>query len=162
MKRMNFRQRISWLFVGLYLTLTCALFYYIFEISDRFNTFALDHVNRYHKVLLQKTGVVEEVKTSDESSWSFLSHVADVPLVAWLFIFLVPYLQIFAMLLACTKPSPQFSMAYMWPIYSFMYVQQKVFAQNQWKSSISTQSKDAEVPLLAQNAATVINPGLSS
>ena len=161
MKRMNFRQRISWLFVVFYLMLTCSVFYYIFEISDRFNTFALDHVNRYHKVMLQKTGVVEEVKASEETTWSFLSHAADIPLIGWLFIFLVPYLQIFAMLLACTKPTPQFSMAYMWPIYSYMYVQQKIFAQSDSKLPLvkdASAMQDVEKPLLVQNTPSVISP----
>ena len=128
---MNFRQRISWLLVVLYLAGTGACVYYIFEISDMFNVYALDHVNKFHKpaaVVLegrqdqQALGVTEAADKTE----SIFVHVTDIPLAVWMIICLIPYLQIFAMLMACTKPNPQFSMAYMWPIYSYMWFQQKL------------------------------------
>ena len=124
---MNFRQRIAWLFVVFFLIGTCALVYYIFEISDKFNEYALDHINTYHKVVLEEKQVdTDESKTEAHGMLSMFSHISDVPIGILVFLCFVPYLQVFAMLLACTKPNPQFSVAYLWPIYTYLWCKQKV------------------------------------
>ena len=115
-KRMNFRQRIAWLMVSFYLALTCSVMYYIFEISDKYNTFAVDHVEKYH---------ANDSENAPRTSWvtflwSAVWHVADIPLPIWMVLLVLPYLQVFCMLLACTKPEPKFSMAYLWPIYIYL------------------------------------------
>ncbi len=105
---MNFRQRLAWLFLALYLVLTTATVYYIFDINDGYSAYALEHVEKYH-----------EGKSSGKSVASLLGHVMDVPLPLWIVILVLPYLQIFSMLLACTKPDPRMSMAFLWPFYIF-------------------------------------------
>mgnify|MGYP001795335029 CR=1 FL=1 len=45
---MKFRQRIAWLGVVIYISLTALICYYMFEISNAFNEFALDHNHNYH------------------------------------------------------------------------------------------------------------------
>ena len=117
---MNFRQRIAWLLVVLYLLLTCALVHYIFEISDRFNQFALDHVERFHKAAPAGDSENAEDKTDHRGLWYFWLHFTDVPLWTWLLIAVLPYLQVFFMLMAFTKADPQLNTAFMWPIYTFM------------------------------------------
>lgn len=44
-----------------------------------------------------------------------LSHVMDIPKPVIITITLLVYLQIFFMLIACTKQEPRFSLAYVWP-----------------------------------------------
>ena len=95
---LNARQRAAWLVLLAFLALTAALFYYLFEISDSYNAYALDHVS--HHTRGEITGV----------------HLADLPLAAWMLVALVPYLQVFAMLLACTKPQPMQHSAFLWPV----------------------------------------------
>ena len=114
---MKFRQRVSWLLVAAYLAGTCGIVYYIFEISDGFNSLALDHMEKYHK-----DPASDEER---ESSWlgglgSVIWHVTDIPLPVWFLLLVLPYLQVFCMLLACTKPEPRLSLAYLWPIYIFL------------------------------------------
>ncbi len=132
-RRMKFRQRIAWLLVTAYLAGTCAIMYYIFEISDQYNTFAVDHVERYHNVeaVLKKqakareddiAGSLDDAHSS--SLFSFLWHITDIPLAVWMLLLLLPYLQVFAMLLACTKAEPRLSMAYIWPVYVFLRLRQ--------------------------------------
>ena len=104
---MNFRQRIAWLLVAMYLALTSAIVYYIFDINDGYSAYALEHVERDHG------------KTSSGKFWSLFNHIMDIPLPVWILILVLPYLQVFSMLLACTKPDPQFSMAYLWPFYVY-------------------------------------------
>ena len=100
---MKFRQRIAWLAVILYLTASFGFVYYIFEINDHFNSFALDHVRTYHNG--NRAFVV----------LSLWYHATDIPLAIWLIIFLLPYLQIFGMLLAWTRVEPWRSTAFQWP-----------------------------------------------
>ena len=105
---MNFRQRIAWLLVALYLALTSAIVYYIFDINDGYSAYALEHVEKDH-----------DGKSSGGKFWSLFSHIMDIPLPVWILILVLPYLQVFSMLLACTKPDPQFSMAYLWLFYVY-------------------------------------------
>ena len=101
---MNFRQRIAWLGVGAFLSASFGFVYYIFEINDHFNAFALEHVKTFHG--------------EDETMFAGLplwSHITDIPLAVWMLVFLLPYLQVFAMLLAWTKPEPWRSTAFQWP-----------------------------------------------
>ena len=117
---MNFRQRIAWLGVLAYLGGTFAFFYYLFEINDHYNTFALDHVQRFHTD--EPQGPRESHKFSLFSKlWG---HLTDLPLTFWLLVLLVPYLQVFMMILACTRVEPKLSLAYMWPGLVYLKYQQ--------------------------------------
>jgi len=130
---MNFRQRMAWVAVFLYLAATCLLVYYIFEISDGYNVLALDHVGKHHN---------DDPAKNSQDEWFFtraLSHIVDVPLPMWLFIAFLPYIQVFAMLLACTKPQPQFSMALLWPLYLFLKCHGTVYPHDEnYKKAIRT------------------------
>ncbi|KAL8617599.1 hypothetical protein ACOMHN_033145 [Nucella lapillus] len=100
---MKFRQRIAWLAVVVYLTTSFSFVYYIFEINDHFNSLALDHVRTYH---------YGDGMLTASSLWH---HLTDIPLAGWLLIFLLPYLQVFGMLLAWTRAEPRRSAAFQWP-----------------------------------------------
>ena len=52
---MKFRQRVAWLCLLAYLLLTACVIYYMFEISEAFNAYAIDHIHRYHT----KVGTVQ-------------------------------------------------------------------------------------------------------
>ena len=146
---MNFRQRMAWLAVSLYLGATCWIMYYIFEISDSYNVFALDHVDKFHKP--------SESGAQSWSLWTLFQHVMDIPLPVWLLIAFLPYLQVFAMLLACTKPQPRFSMAYLWPIYIVLW------CQNRWMPSNESSHRKA-LNSMVPNGHVLIDtwfPGLS-
>ena len=107
---MKFRQRIAWILVTLYLGITCAIVYYIFEINDTYQSFAIEHVEQYHK-------------ESSYFHWtSLFDHIMDIPLAVWILVLVLPYLQVFAMIFACTKPDPRYSLAFLWPIYIAMKV----------------------------------------
>lgn len=100
---MKFRQRLAWLGVILYLSASFGFVYYIFEISEHFNSYALEHVQNYHG------------DSAISLSSSFWQHVTDIPMAVWLLFFLLPYLQIFGMLLAGTRAEPWRSTAFLWP-----------------------------------------------
>lgn len=108
---MKFRQRIAWLLVMFYLATSFGMLYYTFEINDHYNSLALDHNNAYHN--------------GDKQSLigSFWHHVTDIPLPVWLVLLIPPYLQMFGLLLAWTRPEPRLSFAYMWP--GIVYVRLK-------------------------------------
>ena len=120
---MKFRQRVAWLMVLGYLGATLAFFNYLFEINEHYNKFALDHVNKFHTT-----------STGGESQKSVLStiwgHVTDLPLPVWLLIFLLPYLQLFMMILACTRVEPKQSYAYRWPGLVLLKLEQAFSTRN--------------------------------
>ena len=119
---MKFRQRLAWLAALVYLGSSFFVLYYLFEISEHYNKFALEHVNTVHKD--GQSGEKSKIKGQGHSEveghkersrilpWQ---HIADIPLALWFVILLVPYLQIFFMILACTKAEPRMSIAFLWP-----------------------------------------------
>ncbi|RUS76073.1 hypothetical protein EGW08_016147 [Elysia chlorotica] len=98
---MKFRQRMAWLLLVLFLSFSCACAYYVFEINNHFNHMAIEHVRSEHG--------------GDVKAGTFLEHATHLPLAVWLLIFLLPYLQVFGLLLACTRPEPKMSLAFLWP-----------------------------------------------
>lgn len=108
MSKMKFRQRIAWLMVVAYLGGTFSFFYYMFEINEHYNQYAVDHVQKYHST----NNASAESRTLLSSIWG---HLTDIPLPVWLLVFLLPYLQVFMMILACTRVEPKHSFAYLWP-----------------------------------------------
>ncbi|KAJ8045108.1 hypothetical protein HOLleu_08040 [Holothuria leucospilota] len=96
---MNFRQRISWLLVALFLFLSFVIVYYLFEISDQYNSFALTHISKFESDLSKDPNSVTIEQSVKRKLFS-------LPFWAWLIILLLPYLQIFCLLVACTKNDP--------------------------------------------------------
>ncbi|KAL3873647.1 hypothetical protein ACJMK2_036742 [Sinanodonta woodiana] len=116
---MNFRQRIAWLLSMFYIGATFGLFYYIFGISERYSDLAIEHVEQYHN---KKDSTEKDVKTSIlQRAWN---HLMDIPLPIWMGLLFLPYLQVFLMILACTRPQPRLSLAYLWPGLVFLKYQQ--------------------------------------
>ncbi|CAH1791398.1 unnamed protein product [Owenia fusiformis] len=128
---MQFRQRMAWLMVIIFLAGTCGIVYYIFDVSEQFNQFALDHVQKYHQ------GIQED---ESELSYfrSFMRHLTDIPLPLWMLLFSLPYLQVFCMLLACTKPEPRFSLAFLWPIYFYIKCRYLWCGQNSFDKAVNS------------------------
>lgn len=102
---MRFRQRLAWLVIVFFLAATCALVYYIFEINEHFNKFAIDHVEKFH------------TNSETEDTHGLWHHIIDIPAFVFFIIFIMAYLQIFFMILACTRTEPKHSFAYIWPIF---------------------------------------------
>lgn len=102
---MNFRQRMGWIGVAVYLLVSIAAVYYMFEISQTYNRFTLAHV--------ETTGGTRPPhaadSTSSPSSWmqSVKSRLLLLPFWLWAAIFLVPYLQVFLFLYSCTRADPR-------------------------------------------------------
>lgn len=90
---MNFRQRIGWVGVALYLLLSAMVAYYIFEVQS----FSLEHVKR---------GGVGPSAPPLAISWpqSISSHL---PVWMWASVVLLPYLQLFLFLFSCTRADPR-------------------------------------------------------
>ena len=125
---MKFRQRIAWLMVVMYLGGSFAFVYYIFEINEHYNNFAVDHVQKFHHTEDKdgQSGTVTEKHSLLHSMWC---HVIDLPLSFWLLLFLFPYFQIFLMLLAFTRAEPKLHIAFRWP--GLVYLKyQKCFGKN--------------------------------
>ncbi|MBN3305072.1 lysosomal enzyme trafficking factor [Amia ocellicauda] len=99
---MNFRQRMGWIGVGLYLLASVAAFYYVFEINQTYNRLTLEHVE-------QKPEEPQPGATSSSSSWahSLKMRLLSFPFWLWATIFLIPYLQVFLFLYSCTRADPK-------------------------------------------------------
>lgn len=109
---MKFRQRVAWLMIVIYLGGTFAFVYYIFEINEHYNEFAIDHIQRFHTDKNDKGETVTENRSFLLSLWS---HFIDLPLSVWMLILLFPYFQIFLMILAFTRAEPKMHIAFIWP-----------------------------------------------
>ncbi|XP_053330709.1 lysosomal enzyme trafficking factor [Spea bombifrons] len=94
---MNFRQRMGWIGVGLYLFLSAAAFYYVFEINDTYNRLALEHVQ------------VKPQESLSRTSWalSLKARLLSLPFWVWAALFLIPYFQVFLFLYSCTRADPK-------------------------------------------------------
>lgn len=88
---MNFRQRMGWVGVALYLLLSAMAVYYIFEV----NTLNFERVQR---------GVIGLSAAPPAASWSPL---LSLPVWMWASVFLLPYLQLFLFLFSCTRADPR-------------------------------------------------------
>ncbi|KAG9481815.1 lysosomal enzyme trafficking factor [Eleutherodactylus coqui] len=94
---MNFRQRMGWIGVGLYLFVSAATFYYVFEINETYSRLALEHV---------------QPKPQDptaEVSWthSLKTRLLSLPFWFWAALFFLPYFQLFLFLYSCTRADPR-------------------------------------------------------
>lgn len=93
---MNFRQRMGWVGVALYLLLSVLLVYYVFEVQR----FSFEHVQR---------GATSPSAPPPAVSWSQGIGTRLPPLPAWMWasVFLLPYLQLFLFLFSCTRADPR-------------------------------------------------------
>ncbi|KAM6915335.1 lysosomal enzyme trafficking factor [Xenentodon cancila] len=87
---MNFRQRMGWVGVALYLLLSIMAAYYIFEV----HSFSLEHVQR---------GDIGSLALPPAVS----AHLPPLPVWMWASVFLLPYLQLFLFLFSCTRADPR-------------------------------------------------------
>ncbi|XP_041831584.1 transmembrane protein 251 [Melanotaenia boesemani] len=87
---MNFRQRMGWVGVALYLLVSVMVAYYIFEV----HSFSLEHVQR---------GGIDSLALPPAVS----THLPPLPVWVWASIFLLPYLQLFLFLFSCTRADPR-------------------------------------------------------
>ncbi|KAM4662019.1 lysosomal enzyme trafficking factor isoform 2-T2 [Discoglossus pictus] len=94
---MNFRQRMGWIGVSLYLFLSAAAFYYVFEINDTYNRLALEHVQ------IQP----EAPQKGDTWTHSLKARLLSFPFWLWATLFLIPYFQVFLFLYSCTRTDPK-------------------------------------------------------
>uniref|UniRef100_A0A8D3DYL5 Lysosomal enzyme trafficking factor n=1 Tax=Scophthalmus maximus TaxID=52904 RepID=A0A8D3DYL5_SCOMX len=90
-RMMNFRQRMGWVCVALYLLLSIMAVYYIFEV----HTLSLERVQR---------GGISLSAPPPAVSWS---HLLSLPVWMWASVFLLPYLQLFLFLFSCTRADPR-------------------------------------------------------
>ncbi|KAJ7329630.1 hypothetical protein JRQ81_015804, partial [Phrynocephalus forsythii] len=96
-RMMNFRQRMGWIGVGLYLIASAAAFYYVFEINETYNRLALEHIQQPPEKLREETTWMHSLKT----------RLLSVPFWLWTLVFLIPYLQMFLFLYSCTRADPK-------------------------------------------------------
>uniref|UniRef100_A0A3Q3XC40 Lysosomal enzyme trafficking factor n=1 Tax=Mola mola TaxID=94237 RepID=A0A3Q3XC40_MOLML len=93
---MNFRQRMGWVGVALYLLLSVMGVYYAFEV----HSIGLEHV--------QQGGVSTSAPPSAVSWYrGFIARLPHLPSWMWASFFLLPYLQIFLFLFSCTRTDPR-------------------------------------------------------
>ena len=96
-RMMNFRQRMGWIGVGLYLLASAAAFYYVFEINESYNRLALEHIQQHPEEPLEGTTRTHSLKT----------RLLSLPFWFWTIVFLIPYLQMFLFLYSCTRADPK-------------------------------------------------------
>ncbi|KAJ1105255.1 hypothetical protein NDU88_002663 [Pleurodeles waltl] len=96
-RMMNFRQRMGWIGVGLYLLASAAVFYYVFEINESYSRLALEHIQENPK------------EPSEQATWthSLKVRLLSLPFWLWATIFLIPYFQMFLFLYSCTRADPK-------------------------------------------------------
>lgn len=107
---MNFRQRMGWIGVGLYLLASVAAVYYVFEINQTYNRFTLEHVERVAQEKEQnQAGETASSTLSSSLTWaqSLKTRLLLLPFWVWATIFLIPYLQVFLFLYSCTRADPK-------------------------------------------------------
>lgn len=107
-RMMNFRQRMGWIGVGLYLLASVAAVYYIFEISQTYNRLSLAQVEKPDGAQTKWSG---DASSSSPSSTSWIvtlkTRLLLLPFWVWATIFLIPYLQVFLFLYSCTRADPK-------------------------------------------------------
>ncbi|XP_062406352.1 lysosomal enzyme trafficking factor [Sardina pilchardus] len=110
---MNFRQRMGWIGVGLYLLASVAAVYYVFEINQTYNRLTLALVEKAPVVQTPLPGDHAGVATTGSSSssvpWlqSLKTRLLLLPFWVWAVLFLLPYLQVFLFLYSCTRADPK-------------------------------------------------------
>ncbi|XP_068427849.1 lysosomal enzyme trafficking factor [Clinocottus analis] len=92
---MNFRQRMGWVGVSLYLLLSVMVVYYVFDV----HSFSLERV--------QRGGAPSAPPLVISWSQRVGAHLLPLPVWIWASVFLLPYLQLFLFLFSCTRADPR-------------------------------------------------------
>ena len=104
---MNFHQRVAWLLLLCYLTCSCAALYYVFQLHSWYSFYTVERVDTRHS----------DTRHSDVTlAW----HFVGVPSKVWIGALITAYLQVFFLLLVCTRAAPTWSLALFWPLYLYM------------------------------------------
>ncbi|XP_057649850.1 lysosomal enzyme trafficking factor-like [Chionomys nivalis] len=93
----NFRQRMGWTGVGLYLLASAEAFSYVCGINETYSRLALEHIQQHP----------EEPREGTTWTHSLKARLLSLPFWLWTVIFLIPYLQMFLFLYSCTGADPQ-------------------------------------------------------
>ncbi|MCI4389758.1 hypothetical protein PGIGA_G00102130 [Pangasianodon gigas] len=114
---MNFRQRMGWIGVAVYLLVSVAAVYYVFEINQTYNRLTLAHVEKTSGTrpppprAADPDASADSADSADSASASWMQGVKSwlllLPFWLWAAIFLVPYLQLFLFLYSCTRADPR-------------------------------------------------------
>lgn len=93
---MNFRQRMGWVGVAVYLLLSVMAMYYIFEV----HSIGLERVQR---------GGTSTSAPPLAIGWyqSAIARLLPLPTWMWALVFLLLYLQLFLFLFSCTRTDPR-------------------------------------------------------
>ncbi|KAM9703118.1 lysosomal enzyme trafficking factor isoform 1-T1 [Menidia menidia] len=97
-RMMNFRQRMGWVGVALYLLLSILATYYIFEVHSL-------SVERVQRGGISSLALPPAVSAHLPPAVS--AHLPALTLWMWAGLFLLPYLQIFLFLFSCTRADPR-------------------------------------------------------
>lgn len=101
---MNFRQRMGWLCVAVYLLLSGLLVYYVFEV----HSFSVERVQHGVQRGVQRGGDgPSETPLAISWSQSISARLPPLPVWMWASVFLLPYLQLFLFLFSCTRADPR-------------------------------------------------------
>ncbi|XP_065112786.1 lysosomal enzyme trafficking factor [Paramisgurnus dabryanus] len=105
---MNFRQRMGWMGVGLYLLASVAAVYYIFEISQTYKGLVLSHVEKAAGAQPKWIGdTPSSAPLSTSLTLTLKTRLLLLPFWVWATIFLLLYLQVFLFLYSCTRADPK-------------------------------------------------------
>ncbi|XP_026197028.1 transmembrane protein 251 [Anabas testudineus] len=117
---MNFRQRMGWVGIALFLLISAMVTYYAFEIP----AFSLERVQR-------------GVPTSSPPALTW-THLPSLPLWMWVSVFLLPYLQLFLFLFSCTRADPRAVGYCILPVCIFLLCSRRKLANHRVASVIDT------------------------
>ena len=114
---MNFRQRVAWLLLLCYLTCSCAVLYYVFELHSWYSFYTVERVDTRHSDTRHSDNRHSDTRHSDVTpAW----HFVGVPSKVWIGALVTAYLQVFFLLLVCTRAAPKCSLALFWPLYLYL------------------------------------------
>ncbi|KAL4656380.1 transmembrane protein 251 [Arapaima gigas] len=103
-RMMNFRQRMGWIGMWLYLLASLAGLYYVFEVNQTYSQFTLEHVE-------PAAPGSPEGRESDSPAFSWTTslkmYLISLPFWLWATLFLIPYLQVFLFIYSCTRADPR-------------------------------------------------------
>ncbi|KAK2855767.1 hypothetical protein Q5P01_004502, partial [Channa striata] len=117
-RMMNFRQRMGWVGVALFLLLSITATYYIFEV------FSLEHVQRGGP-------------TAPPPAITWI-HPPSLSVWIWASVFLLPYLQLFLFLFSCTRADPRAIGYCVLPVCIFLLCSRRKLSNHRAPSVIDT------------------------
>ncbi|GAA6065255.1 transmembrane protein 251 [Tachysurus ichikawai] len=104
---MNFRQRMGWIGVSVYLMVSITAVYYIFEINQTYNRLTLEKTSGTHPPMQRNADSAPSPFSLSSWMQSVKSRLLRMPFWLWAVLFLVPYIQVFLFLYSCTRADPK-------------------------------------------------------